>query len=140
MKTSYNQGFPKYARPKVEAAIREAEKFLAARYPAFDFSNAEVHFSITRHGSNYKQATQRINVCCRYDLYLYRKANAGLTTPPKGLNVGIQIQTACAIIHELTHYVQGTENRKFSEVETTQNEIKYLKQKDLFWYNQLIKC
>lgn len=33
---------------------------------------------------------------------------------------------ASMLIHELTHYIQHIQNRKFSEIETTRNEIEYL--------------
>ena len=57
---------------------------------------------------------------------LYNKKTLGVyNTNIK--SVGSKISWTCQLIHELTHFVQDLEERCFSEVETTQNEIEYLR-------------
>ena len=94
---------------------------------------------MTRNRSLYYKKYGNVSIAVRHKLHLYNKQSIGLTTPKEGLNVGYVIGTTCAIIHELTHYVQGKEGRKYSEVETTINEIDYLKEADPNWYSRLIK-
>ena len=94
---------------------------------------------MTRNRSLYYNKNGNVAIAVRHKLHLYNKQTVGLTTPKQGLAVGYVIGTTCAIIHELTHYIQGMEGRKFSEVETTQNEIDYLKEKDPYWYSRLVK-
>lgn len=138
MKTTFNVGFPKGKMVIVNNAIPKAIAFITEKYPHISLAEVRLNFSTTRNGSRYYHADGSINIRCSDKMFLYRKATCGLTTPPQGLLIGCEINTACAIIHEITHYIQGIEKRKFSEVETTQNEIDYLKQHEPFWYNRLI--
>jgi len=74
----------------------------------------------------------------RDTLYLYKKKTAGLTVPDGGLKIGWKQALTSDLIHELTHAVQFKQGRKYSEVETTRNQIEHLKQTNEFWYNKLI--
>lgn len=138
MTTTFNKGFPKYKIKAVANAIEKATAFLKERYPNLSFDGVSINFSNTRHGSYFYHSDASINVCAKDKIFLYKKATCELTSPPDGLNTGCEIQTTCAIIHEITHYIQWLEKRKYSEVETTQNEIDYLKANEPFWYNKLI--
>jgi hypothetical protein len=53
------------------------------------------------------------------------------------LNVGNYVQIICALIHELTHHIQYNEKRKSSELETTHNEVEFLRRHHINLYNQL---
>lgn len=127
MIVTYNKSVLKVLVPKIESGIGKGLNYLAMRYPHFDFSDAKLKISATRNGSNFWQEDEVVNISTRPQLYLYAKANAGLTTPKSGLYVGTETQVACSVVHELTHYVQKKEGRKYSEVETTRNEIDYLR-------------
>ena len=72
----------------------------------------------------------------RSELYLYEKKSLKLKR--YSLNIGNYIQILCALVHELTHHIQYNENRTRSELETTKNEVEFLR---VFYpdiYNQLI--
>ena len=136
---TYNKSIPQWCRPKIDIAITSALQWLRQKYPAIDFDKAQLNISMTRNRSLYYCQNGNVAIKVRHKLHLYNKQTVGLTTPKEGLAVGYIIGTTCAIIHELTHYVQGIEGRKFSEVETTMNEIDYLKETDPYWYDRLIK-
>jgi len=138
MKITYNKGIPKWAKSKIEESITKGVEWITNKYPHIDFSEVSMNISMTRNRSLYYSADGSVAISVRSKLFLYNKKTVGLTTPPKGLLVGYVLGTTMGIIHELTHYVQGIEKRPFSEVETTLNEIEYLKGTDKFWYDQLI--
>lgn len=65
-------------------------------------------------------------------MYLYEKNSLGRYR--QGVNVGYLVAMASGIVHELTHHVQfrrGPEfnklNVSYSELETTANELEFLK-------------
>lgn len=144
MKPIFNQGFPKGKVKIVEKAINKAMVFIKNKYPHIAFDEVPVRFSNTRHGSNFwlpdntENRIGEVNIATHGYLILYKKVTAGLTTPDEGLLVGCELQVVTSIIHELTHFVQGYEKRLYSEVETTANEIEYLKDKEPFWYGKLV--
>lgn len=139
MTISFNKSIPQWVKPKIDQAIASALQWLRLKYPHIEFDKAQVNFSMTRNGSIYHGKDGSVAIAVKHKLHLYNKQTVGLTTPKEGLSVGYVIGTACAIIHELTHFVQGAEKRKYSEVETTQNEIDYLKDSDPYWYGRLVK-
>ncbi|MBM4005993.1 MAG: hypothetical protein FJ292_00255 [Planctomycetes bacterium] len=63
--------------------------------------------------------------------HTYRRVRAGLVTPPEGVPVAAALHARIALVHELTHAVQhgmcGTPRRRYSEVETTANEIEFVR-------------
>jgi hypothetical protein len=63
--------------------------------------------------------------------HTYRRVRAGLVTPPAGVPVPASLHATIALVHELTHAVQhgvcGTPQRRYSEVETTANEIEFVR-------------
>lgn len=63
--------------------------------------------------------------------HTYRRVRAGLVTPPEGVPVAAALHARIALVHELTHAVQhgmcGTPKRRYSEVETTANEIEFVR-------------
>ena len=136
---TYNKAIPQWCRPKIDIALTSALQWLQLKYPHIDFEAAQINISMTRNRSLYYNKNGNVAIAVRHKLHLYNKQTVGLTTPKEGLAVGYVIGTTCEIIHELTHYVQGVEGRKFSEVETTLNEIDYLKEADPYWYSRLVK-
>lgn len=63
--------------------------------------------------------------------HTYRRVRAGLGTPPGGILVPVELHAAIALVHEFTHALQhgmcGTPPRRYSEVETTANEIEFVR-------------
>lgn len=64
--------------------------------------------------------------------HTYRRARARYSTPPGGIELETRILAIAVLIHELTHALQhgacGHGKRAFSEVETTENEIEFIRQ------------
>lgn len=63
--------------------------------------------------------------------HTYRRARARYSTPPEGIEVDTLTLAAAVLVHEFTHAVQhgacGGTRRKFSEVETTENEVEFMR-------------
>lgn len=76
-------------------------------------------------------------------LLLYEKNSIGKYK--QGVNIGYTLNIACGIIHELTHHIQFKRGRKegnkgisYSELETTANELEFLKVSSPEWYKLII--
>jgi hypothetical protein len=65
--------------------------------------------------------------------HTYRRARARFTTPPGGIELATRTLAAAVLVHELTHALQhgaaGGDRRRFSEVETTGNEIEFVRRR-----------
>ncbi len=76
----------------------------------------------------------------RWNTYL--RVRARWTTPPGGIELPIDVLMTTVLIHEFTHAVQhgvcGHDKRKFSEVETTENEIEFMRVHAPSAYAQLV--
>ena len=63
--------------------------------------------------------------------HVYRRVRAGLVTPHEGVEMDLATFARLVLVHELTHALQhgtcGGPRRRFSEVETTRNEIEFLR-------------
>lgn len=61
----------------------------------------------------------------------YRRVRARLSTPREGVELPVDLLLTVVLIHEFTHAVQhgvcGGTARRFSEVETTENEIEFIR-------------
>ena len=61
---------------------------------------------------------------------VYRRVRVGLVTPPRGIEVPVTLLAAVVLVHEFTHAIQhgvcGTPKRPYGEVETTDNEIRFI--------------
>lgn len=61
----------------------------------------------------------------------YARMRARLTTPREGIELPVDVLATVVLIHEYTHAVQhgvtGQPRRRFSEVETTENEIEFIR-------------
>ena len=69
----------------------------------------------------------RLNLSEPSKIRLYERKSIGQYNPI--INTISHHAYASSLIHEITHYIQKIQNRKFSETETTINEINYLKSK-----------
>jgi hypothetical protein len=63
--------------------------------------------------------------------HTYRRARARFSTPPGGIELDAMLQAKAVLVHEFTHALQhgacGHARRAFSEVETTENEIEFIR-------------
>lgn len=141
MNITFRTGIPKFIKPKLNLFLDEAISFLIKKYPHIPFDQANIVFTYNTTGGRFTfdKTDHTVRVGITSKLHLYKKKMINLTTPYVGLNVGYDIATTSLIIHELTHFVQHIEQRKYSELETTINEIEFLKEKNNYWYSQLVK-
>ena len=72
----------------------------------------------------------------------YRRARARFTTPPGGIELDVRVLATAVLVHELTHALQhgtgGGVRRRYSEVETTENEIDYVRRAAPECFAQLV--
>ena len=88
--------------------------------------------------------TLRLSTPCRFAKYIHGKGIIRIDLQNSNVNLyklktlgeystfiktGYKISYICQLIHELTHLIQDLDNRKYSEVETTKNEVEYLRMK-----------
>jgi hypothetical protein len=63
--------------------------------------------------------------------HTYRRVRARLATPREGVVMPMPLYATVALVHEYTHALQhgvcGTPRRRYSEVETTDNEIAFIR-------------
>jgi hypothetical protein len=61
----------------------------------------------------------------------YRRARARFSTPPGGIALPVRVLATAVLVHEYTHAIQhgiaGGAKRRYSEVETTENEIEFVR-------------
>uniref|UniRef100_UPI002B1D8F0A hypothetical protein n=1 Tax=Pseudomonas oryzihabitans TaxID=47885 RepID=UPI002B1D8F0A len=89
-----------------------------------------------RNNGNLKYPTPSVCICTRAELILYDKKSLGIKQTR--LFVVSDTQIMCALIHELTHHVQYEKNeRKGNELDTTRNELEYLKEYCHKYYNAI---
>lgn len=65
----------------------------------------------------------------------YRRKRVGMYAD--NIVVDFELAFTLRLIHELTHYVQFLQGRILSEVETTRNEIEYVKTFHEMYYKKL---
>jgi hypothetical protein len=72
----------------------------------------------------------------------YRRARARFSTPPGGIALPARLLATAVLVHEFTHAVQhgacGGVRRKFSEVETTENEVDFMRTRAPEAFAQLV--
>lgn len=124
-------------------AMRDAVDFLAERYgldPAGRSALAAVPVRWRRGGRTSTflaprdGSPGRITVTLprgsRGRWHVYRRVRAGLVTPRSGIEMDLHLLARLVLVHELTHAIQhgacGGPRRRYSEVETTRNEIEFL--------------
>ena len=133
----------KFQKDKFPQQVQIAQDFLRTLYSNVDFEGINYIFSSNYVRSRYyrnKAKTGKYlkpNVCIKNDgwLWLYKKKSLKLAT--YDLHVGNYIQVICSLIHELTHHIQYNENRSRSELETTRNEVEFLRLNYPLLYNKL---
>lgn len=131
MEVVFRKNISEDLKPQILNAIEKVKKFLTEKYPNTNLENVGYIFSKTYSRSRYFRNNEQsrkpnVCICARAKLYLYEKRSLKL----KNYNafIGIIPQIECALVHELTHHVQYEQNyRKGNELDTTKNEVEYLK-------------
>ena len=131
MKIKYSPSIPKWKITLFEQAFGDASKFIRKKYKLSLIAfhdllkgyvikiNPKQKPSIYIEGKLITIAGDRWNF-----IYLYERKSIG--NYHRVNKVSHHHGFASQLIHELTHLIQHIEKRKYSEVETTRNEIEYL--------------
>jgi hypothetical protein len=123
---------------RIPAFIDEAANWMQLKYPTVDFTTTEFIFSgsykRSRYFRNELKAGQGVgkylapNVCISTRAWLILYDMKTLCIKKRKMFVGSEIQMVCALIHELTHHAQYELGLPTGELETTRNELDYLKE------------
>lgn len=130
----------------IPSLVDKALDWMKNKYPNVNFDYAEFIFSAGFNRSRYfrnevanaKYVSPNVCICTRATLMLYNKPSLGIKK--NKLFVGAVPQIMCSLIHELTHHAQYEQNvRKGNELDTTANELEYLKEFHSNYYNKIVK-
>ena len=140
---------PKSTRRNFEEAVIWASMFLKEKY-GVDIENdapyniLTVKYSKTARFAKFTHTNKptrgwtyisHVRITGRTEWLTYQKKTVGLYSD--GMRIGEMLGFAIELIHEFTHVIQFVERRQASEVETTRNEIEFIRQVDPFYYNKL---
>jgi hypothetical protein len=133
-------GVPAYVRKQIPEIVTNAKSFLSERYPKYNLENVRIIFGTGRRICYYRNKNRNlpptVQLGYRNELWMYQKKTVGLTA--RGIKAGIKVSTESALVHELTHHIQHERgDKRISEVETTRNEVKFLREKYPEWYKRL---
>ncbi len=146
MKITIRQSVRPDLAAKLPMLLDRALVWMAAKYPTIDFHKSECIFSAGYSRSRYfrnevsngKYLAPNVCISTRATLGLYNKPSLGIKR--QWVFVGSDVQIVCALIHELTHHVQYEMNeRKGNELDTTANELEYLKEYHPNFYAKFLK-
>lgn len=74
--------------------------------------------------------------------HTYRRVRARLSTPAGGIEMPVELLVTVVLVHEYTHAVQhgvcGGGKRRYSEVETTENEVEFVRRHAPAAFEQLV--
>ena len=83
------------------------------------------------HGFGGPHILVRVPGGARVRWHTYRRARARFATPPGGIDLDVPTFAGAVLVHELTHALQhgmaGEPKRRYSEVETTENELEFVR-------------
>ena len=146
MQITIRQSVPKDVSEKIPKLLHTALQWMKSKYPSVNFDKVEYIFSAGYNRSRYfrnevangSYLAPNVCICTRATLYLYDKKSLGIKN--NMCRVGYDAQIVSALIHELTHHVQyETNTRKGNELDTTANELEYLKQFYIEQYKKIVK-
>lgn len=130
--------YPKYQQKLVIDSDKIARKFIEDKYNVSEHYVMIVRLSSTCRFSYYAPDTNNIRIKLNsVKWYTYKRKTIGLYADD--IYVGLGTNLILNMIHEYTHFIQGMQKRKFSEVETTLNEIEYVKNNHPEIYKKLKK-
>ena len=131
---------------KIPNLCQESINWMQKKYPTVNFDNVGFIFSASYKRSRYfrneagnaKYLLPNVCVTTRATLYLYDKRSLGLKKT--SVYTGSEPQIMCSLIHELTHHAQYEQKiRMGNELDTTANELAYLKEYHPKYYSKLVK-
>lgn len=145
MQLHYPKTCPVWLKTAIDAAVPQAMDFLTDKYGAI-FDNVNIVIQPNSRRSRYfdnkdephaKFGSEPVaTISCRSQLQLYTKNSLGKYK--QGVNVGPTVQIACSIIHELTHHYQHVKGLSYGELETTANELEFLRIRHPDWYKLIM--
>lgn len=129
-----------------QAIHRDALSFVAERYGLDDAQSgalaaipvrwkrargSSAFYLRAAHGFAGPHILVRVPGGARVRWHTYRRARARFATPPGGIDLDVPTFAGAVLVHELTHALQhgmaGEPKRRYSEVETTENEIEFVR-------------
>lgn len=120
-------------RGKAPELVARAIEWLKDLYPTVDFERVDLILSESCRRSRYYRNERHVKytcpvarICTRPTLYLYNMKT--LKIKELSLFVGREVQTMSAIVHELTHHAQYELKKPTGELETTRNELNFIKE------------
>jgi hypothetical protein len=94
------------------------------------------------HGFDGPHILLRVPGGSRVRWHTYRRARARFATPPGGIDLDVPTFAGAVLVHELTHALQhgvaGEPKRRYSEVETTENELEFVRRRAPEAYARLV--
>ena len=135
---------------RIPGLLNEAMTWMKAKYPSVDFGKVEYIFSgsykCSRYFRNELKNGQGLgkylapNACISTRAWLILYDMKSLCLKKAKLFVGSEIQMVCALIHELTHHAQYELGLPTGELETTRNELDYLKEFYPKYHSKMVKA
>lgn len=130
---------------KIPQLVNDALGWMKVKYPEVNFDSVDFIFSAAYNRSRYfrnekanaKYLSPNACISTRATLMLYEMKSLGIKK--NKVFTGSIPQMMCALIHELTHHAQYEQKRSRGELETTANELQYLKENHLNFYNKIMK-
>jgi hypothetical protein len=120
---------PKYIRKALDQGLENAVKFIEEYYPSFNidnFSEVLIKPSNTCRFAQYCPIDKTIRLDLNHSKWwTYKKKTVGLYAD--GIYIDLIASLSTQLVHEMTHHIQNCEERKYSEVETTKNEIEWMR-------------
>jgi len=136
---------PQYLEEPLKEGIRMGTEFVYEKYGKETFTDCVLLVRPdARNGCYYSNLSPHPKfetnpvaiISCRTHLYLYEKKRLGKYK--QGLCVGYEICCATCVVHELTHHAQFKRDRSSGELETTANEIEFIRKHHPYWYDMLM--
>ena len=140
-----------------QAIHRDALSFVAERYGLDDAQSgalaaipvrwkrargSSAFYLRAAHGFAGPHILVRVPGGVRVRWHTYRRARARFATPPGGIDLDVPTFAGAVLVHELTHALQhgvaGEPKRRYSEVETTENELEYVRRRAPDAYARLV--
>jgi hypothetical protein len=147
-KITIRNSVPRGLVDQIPTLIQKAVSWLQAKYPSVDFTTTEYIFSGNYTRSRYYRNEVECgkylapNTCISTTdcLRLYNKKSLNVSKKAiRGFTINREVNILCSLVHELTHHAQYELNLNRGELETTKNELEYLKEFHPDIYNKCIK-
>lgn len=135
----------KFQARNIENNIQIAERFIENKYNIkINVTDLYYIFSTYTRSRYFRNPLKSgkytkpvIQIAVRSKLFLYELKRLNIKNYKINL-IDLDVAMICSLIHELTHHAQYELSLKKSELEACKNEIEYLKENHIFYYNLLI--